>query len=425
VLRRFVSVAAIGGIFLFTSIAWLILGGTISQRTHNAGSRLSSRVQSIWGAAQTQRAPLAEYEVDTMEEKTIHEKGQTRVIREVVQRTRTIQAQSSRVRTAFDLQHRQKGLLWYATYKVDYQGDYEFTNPHTSARMVRFVLPLPGTQAIYDDLQLTADSQPVSPVTAQGQVSASVQVGPGQTVKFGARYRSQGLGSWQYSFGENVNQIRNFQLAMRTNFRDVDFPDNTLAPSAKRENPDGWDLEWRYNNLVSGYHIALTMPEKLQPGPLAAEISYFAPVSLLFFFFVMFIITTLRGIDLHPVNYFFLAGAFFAFHLLFAYLVDHLDIHVSFAISSVVSVFLVASYLRLVVGNQFAFREAAAAQMVYLVLFSYAFFLRGLTGLAITIGAILTLFVTMQLTGRIKWEEKFGGAYAGEPPPLPTARNPA
>jgi inner membrane protein involved in colicin E2 resistance len=149
------------------------------------------------------------------------------------------------------------------------------------------------------------------------------------------------------------------------------------------------------------------MPEKLQPGPLAGQISYFAPVSLLFFFFLMFIITTIRNIELHPMNYFFLASAFFAFHLLLAYLVDHISIHAAFVISSIVSVFLVVSYLRLVVGMRFAAVEAGGAQLVYLVLFSYAFFFKGYTGLAVTIGAIITLFVVMQLTGRIRWAEKF------------------
>ena len=74
----------------------------------------------------------------------------------------------------------------------------------------------------------------------------------------------------------------------------------------------------------------------------------------------MFIITTLRNIYLHPMNYFFLATAFFAFHLLLAYLVDHISIHAAMAISSVVSVALVVSYLRLVVGMRFAALEAAA-----------------------------------------------------------------
>ena len=65
------------------------------------------------------------------------------------------------------------------------------------------------------------------------------------------------------------------------------------------------------------------------------------------------------------------------------------------------------SYLRLVVGTRFAMREAATAQFIYLVAFSYAFFLKGFTGLAITIGSILTLFVVMQATGKIRWREKF------------------
>jgi len=40
-------------------------------------------------------------------------------------------------------------------------------------------------------------------------------------------------------------------------------------------------------------------------------------------------LSALRGIDLHPMNYFFLAAAFFAFHLLLAYLCDHVLIHAS------------------------------------------------------------------------------------------------
>ena len=41
------------------------------------------------------------------------------------------------------------------------------------------------------------------------------------------------------------------------------------------------------------------------------------------------------------------------------------------------------------------------------MLFSYAFFFKGLTGLAITIGAIATLFVLMQTTARVNWNQIF------------------
>jgi hypothetical protein len=64
--------------------------------------------------------------------------------------------------------------------------------------------------------------------------------------------------------------------------------------------------------------------------------------------------------------------------------------------------------LRLVVDLRFAAVDAGLTQLVYLVLFSYAFFFEGFTGLAVTIGAILTLFVVMQMTGRVRWDEKLG-----------------
>jgi inner membrane protein involved in colicin E2 resistance len=119
-------------------------------------------------------------------------------------------------------------------------------------------------------------------------------------------------------------------------------------------------------------------------------------------------------------NYFFLAAAFFSFHLLLAYLVDHLQIHASFLISSAVSLFLVVTYLRRAAGLRSAIvREAALAQLVYLVLFSYAFFFEGYTGLTVTIGAVLTLFVLMQITARVDWGEVFarpGGAASSAAP---------
>ncbi len=156
---------------------------------------------------------------------------------------------------------------------------------------------------------------------------------------------------------------------------------------------------------MTGQKVGVDPPDKLNPGPFAARVTFFAPVSLLFFMTVLVIVGALRGRGLHPMNYFFLAAAFFAFHLLLAYLVDHVNVHVAFALAAATSVFLVVSYLRLVAGLRFALVEAGLAQIVFLVLFSYAFFFEGYTGLTVTLGAIVTLFVLMQLTGKADWEK--------------------
>ncbi len=408
---------AIAFIFGCTSIAWMILGGTITSRTSSSGERLRGSVQSVWGAPQVQSAPFAEYDLPVRYTETITENGKKKDVEKTRFDVHTVRPSASEAVVNLQVEPRQKGLLWYSTYKVAFRGNYEFRNPPSGRRTLRLCLRFPAAQAVYDDMQFVVDGRPSTPVTEKERAYVPIELAPDQTVKLRVSYRSQGLESWRYSFGQDVNPVQDFHLRMTTNFKDIDFPDNTLSPSEKHETEPGWQLDWNYKNLLSGYAIAMTMPEKLQPGPLASEISFFAPVSLFFFFFLIFIITTLRGLDLHPMNYFFLAGAFFAFHLLLAYLADHLDIHASFAISSAVSVFLVVTYLRLVMGMQFAIREAALAQVIYLVLFSYAFFFKGLTGLAVTIGAILTLFVVMQMTGRIRWSEKFRGT--GVPPALP------
>ena len=403
------QILALAFIFLCTTIAWMILGSTISSRTYGANQQLQGHVASTWGTSQEQSPPTAHYTVTEPISSTTVENGKIVVHNDKIERQVPLALESSRIRAKINLDPRQKGLLWYSTYAVDFGGDYVFRNNSAVAQNVSFRLKFPAQKAIYDGLQMKVDDQIVPLATDDQGTVGQATLPPESTAKLHVAYRSQGLDSWRYHLGEGIAQARDFQLVMQTNFRDIDFADDTLSPTAKLLVDGGWQLTWQYSNLISGFQIGMTMPEKLQPGPLAGEISYAAPVSLFFFFFLMFIITTLRDIDLHPMNYFFLATAFFAFHLLLAYLVDHISIHAAMVISSVVSFLLVVSDLRLVVGMRFAALEAGTAQLIYLVLFSYAFFWRGFTGLSITIIAIITLFVVMQATGRIRWSERFAG----------------
>ncbi len=423
-LKRIVAIIAI---FVCTAVAWAILGSTIFYRTYNAESGLSGRVASTWGAPQGQAPPAIARE--WQEEKTVEveekEKKTTRTEKQI--HSEAVKIDASRVAATLHIDYRQKGLLWFSTYKVDFDGAYTFENPTSREEGFVIQLPFPAQQAVYDNVQLLLDDKPLAVTFSGSQAVARTRMAAGARAVLHATYSSQGLDSWRYTFsganadrstarenadgdGKEISQARDFHLLVKTDFSGFDFPDNSLSPTEKRQTANGWELEWNYQNLVSGFDIALKMPQKLQPGPLAGRISYFAPVSLFFFFFLVFILSTLRGNDLHPMNYFFLACAFFAFHLLLAYLADHISIHGAFLISSIVSIVLVVSYLRLVVDLRFAVVDAGVTQLIYLVLFSYAFFFEGFTGLAVTIGAILTLFVVMQMTGRIRWDEKFSAS---------------
>jgi len=399
-------IAAISFIFFCTAIAWMILGATISVRTGNSNEQLQGHVASTWGTAQEQRPITATYSKTETVPVTEQKNGQIITRNDTVVRRFALPLDSTRVVVNLHLDHRQKGLLWYSTYAVDFTGNYKFHNDGAEAQAVEFFLPFPAEHALYDGLQVKVNGKDMPTTTNGNGAAARLNIDPGQSAEVQVAYHSQGLGSWRYKLGDGIAQVRDFALTMTTNFKDIDFADDTLSPTAKEAQPGGWRLTWQYSNLISGFQIGMTMPDKLQPGPLAGQISYFAPVSLFFFFFLIFILSTLRNIEIHPMNYFFLAAAFFAFHLLRAYLVDHISIHIAMIISSVVSIALVVSYLRLVVGSRFAAFEAGGAQLIYLVLFSYAFFWKGYTGLSITIISILTLFVVMQVTGRVRWSEK-------------------
>jgi hypothetical protein len=411
----FHRLAAIAGIFLGTSLAWAVLGSSLVARSGEFDSRLEREVHLLWGRPHRQIAPNAwilRPGTDTEIEETKDQQG--RVFRKQVSKTvlrmTPVTLDSTRATVDLDLEHRRKGLLWYATYTVAFKGTFTFRNPDSESRELRIRLPLPAEDALFDDFVFAVDGRPAVPAgDVSKEMTAIVNAAPAAVVTVDVQYRSRGLGTWTYAFaGSGVAQVRNFNLALRTNFREIDFPAGTVSPSAMVSMPNGWALTWTFTNLISGQAIGMELPEKLNPGPFAARVTFFAPVSLLFFLAVMVMVGTTSGHSLHPMHFWFIAAAFFAFHLLLAYLVDHVNVHVAFATAAAVSLFLVISYLRVVTGMRRALSTAGAAQLVFLVLFSYAFFFEGFTGLAITVGAIVTLFILMQMTARVSWDDTFG-----------------
>jgi hypothetical protein len=410
----FRRLAAIALIFLGTSVAWTVLGSSLVARSGEFDDRLGREVQLLWGRPHRQVAPdawILRPRVETAVEETKDQEG--RLLRKEVSRTvlRPVPAalESTRATVDLDLEHRRKGLLWYATYTVTFKGTFTFRNPEAEVRELHVRFPLPAEDALFDDFVFAVDGRTGVPAgDVSKEMTAVVTAAPGAVVTLDVQYRSRGLGTWTYAFaGTGVAQVRDFNLALRTNFQQIDFPAGTVSPAGMAATPNGWALTWTFANLISGQAIGMELPEKLNPGPFAARVTFFAPVGLLFFLAVMVMVGTTSGRPLHPMHFWFIAAAFFAFHLLLAYMVDHVTVHVAFAAAAAVSLLLVVSYLRLITGLRRALLVAGSAQLVFLVLFSYAFFFEGFTGLAITAGAVLTLFVMMQMTARVSWEERF------------------
>jgi hypothetical protein len=416
----------IGFIWLGCAVAWMILGSTILVRTGGSSSALTREVQLLWGPEMRQQPPRAFYhelsrqrEWVTTGRDNLGQPIQAEVVKDVTIDV-AIPLAATDAAVTLALEHRRKGLMWFATYGVDFRARYTFVNPTAQARRVDFLFPLVGDAAVYDGFAVRGgDGAAVAADVAKGLAQWSATFAAGEQRVYEVAYRSRGTTRWDYELATGAGQVRDFRLALTTDFDAVDFPAGTISPSSHGRTAGGWRGEWAFTSLVASQTIGVELPQRPSPGPLASRITFFAPVGLLFFFFVVAVLALARGRTIHPLNYFFFGCAFFAFHLLFAYLVDHLAVGPAFALAAGAATLLTVTYGRLFVGWRFALVELGLAQLVYLVLFSFTFFFKGVTGLAITVGAVITLAVMMQLTGRVSW------AAAAKPAPPPPGPPPA
>ena len=465
VLRFFAIVLIFGAV----SMGWLVLGGTMWLRTEMLDERLSGEMKSLWGPkVLEQTAPYWAPSPDAGRDEG-----------------RVLAPSASTITAKIRHEHRYKGLLWYSTFTVDFEATYTFgrgeeggaaqaasASPQAAdaGQTGLFVFDLPKDVNGYDSLSVTVDGreQAIGQVQiAAGRIQVPLSLAaPGSARAKGGyavakpgevrvTYTTNAQDVWLYSPGpEGYTQVRerdgrrvvssggklaqlsDFRLTVQTDFDDIDYPAGTRSPNEPAAGDDhGRTARWEFQRALTNQAMGIAMPKRPNAGPIAVRMSLFAPVSLFFFFTVLFTVVVLKRIPLHPMHYLFVAAGFFAFHVLLAYLVDRIPIHAAFWICAGVAVFLVLSYMRLVAGVKFAVVYVGTAQLVYLLGFSYAFFFPGWTGLTVVIGAVVTLFVLMQATGRVNWFDVFrrpvshAGALLGRapagPPPAPPATPPA
>ena len=403
-IRRYV---VLGVVWVGCTAAWMLLGTTLLVRSGETSSALVNEVHQLWGPPLDQAAPAGQYtdQRPREERRTIYDangRPHESVIQKMEDVSLPLPLTSTRARVSLVLEHRQKGLLWFATYAADFEGRYEVVNDTAVSRLTNLTFPLPARGAIYDGFEvLDEKGKTIAADVDDGAAHWSVTLPPGGRHPFTVRYRTRGTSSWTYrpaAAGGSV--IRDFSLEVSSNVPGNDFSPGSISPTRATTQSHAWSGLWEFRSLVGSAPISLELPQKTNPGPLAARITFFAPVALLFYFFVVGLLAEGRGHRLHPFSWFLIGCAFFADHQLFAYLADHVPLWVALTLSSGVSILLAVTYAQWLVGWRFALREMGLAQLVYLVGFSLTFLLKGFTGLSITVGAVLTLFLMMQVTGR-------------------------
>ena len=411
-------VLAIAAIYILATVAWATLGTSILARTGEFDSRLGTEVAQLWGGQHRQVAPTVWVERCARSHRT----GADGVMRREARSTRRSRRTSRPRPGAADAEPRQgrpgahpssegTALVRHVRRPVFAAASWPATRTRSSARL-GVELRFPSAQAIYDEFAFPRERRSGAAGERSDQGTAHARSRYRQAAKstIDVAYKSRGLDDWRYAFvADGVGEVSDFDLiGDNTNFVKVDFPPGSMSPTAKR--PTRRRLGARVEVRQPGHRpahrhrpaepdqsrTARRAPHRLRSS-LAALLSHRhgdprrpqRPESpsgeLRLPLGGVLRISPAAGLSGRP----------------------HLDSRGVLIAASLVSVFLVVSYLRVVVGTRFAIAQAGLAQFVFLVLFSYAFFFEGYTGLTVTVGAILTLFVMMQATARVDWGAVF------------------
>ena len=158
-----------------------------------------------------------------------------------------IPLQSSDLLVDLNLEHRQKGLLWYSTYQVSFTGRYRVLNNADKPKCITFEFRFPSQRAVYDSVKFRVHGEEISdlPVT-KGVLSRVIPLAARESQDVEVTYVTNGMEDWWYDFGTSVNQVKNFSLTMHTDFDKIDFPDNSISPTRKEKTENGWKLQWKY-----------------------------------------------------------------------------------------------------------------------------------------------------------------------------------
>lgn len=402
---------AIAIIYLFTFAAWMILGVSNLTRTEKSLLQLKSQVVSLYGDALIINAPQCYSKIKKLKTEIADDK---KVIKEYFDQEDN-ELSKSEIEIHINLDQRKKGNLWFPTFKAKFRGQYEFKikDFQKDPNHQYFIFATLGSaNSIYDNIQLSVNNQPIDNVMPLIR-KKEIEIFPAQDgrVTLALSYDCTGMENLFYYISpghDDLSQIDDFSLKMVTDFKNYDLPNNMMSPLLKNELDNGFELTWRFNKSVTGKDIGIIIPNKLNPGAIVSRVTFFAPVSLLFFFIVLFVMSIVFKVDIHPMNYFFLAATFFSFHLMYSYFSDHINIYWTFAIASLVSLLLTITYLRVFTPKKLSYLFAPLTQFIYLIIFSFSFFFKGMTGVIVTICSVITLFILMQITAKTNWENIFG-----------------
>jgi hypothetical protein len=396
-------------IFVFTcifSIVAVSIGFRIDQRHSRSYSANLKSVMEIWGGDITQQLPVLTYNEKVYVERENKKTGNIDRILTDVQRNMSIADQQ--ITATIKSNIRQKGLLKYPGYNLSFSGKYKIENIRGSREKLFFNFPLPEGAGNITDIKVNLQNKDY---TEDSDFSDGVQwsgyLNKNESVVIDVTYNAQGTGTFYYAMGNEKSEIKNLQINLTADFKEINIPNGAMVPTSVAGDNNETKYTWKASNMVTGQNIALSFQITGNYGEIVSKLFYYSPIALFLFVGLLLVFCTAKGVSLHPMHYLFIITGFFIFYLLGSYMVSYMNIIAAVIISLAVSTGIILYYCRLTGKGKDLLMIAFYGTVLFQWIFSTAFFVPQHTGFLITIAVIAAFIFLVRSTAAIDWENKW------------------
>jgi hypothetical protein len=394
-------------------VFWLVfcigaigIGIRISSRHTESYSRSLESVNKIWGGNLSQNPPSLTFEANGIREYENKTTGQIQTQTTIVEKGLNFEEQTLNLELSKNI--RQKGLLIFPGYNLDFTATYSFKNTTNISSNIIFRMPLPLNAGNITDIQVELDGKPYAEDTnlADG-IEWIGKLNKNEVKQIKVHYKAQGTKSFYYNLGQQQTEIKKFKTILNTDYTDTIIPDNAMAPSTTNSDSKKTNLEWIFSNLVTGQNIGIEVDVSGNYGKVASKLFFYSPLSMLLFLISVLVFVVVKQVKIHPINYLFLLASFFIFYLLGSYLMSYLNVIIGIFISLAISTAILVYYTILIKKGSELVKNVTYSALIFQWFFSLAFFFPEHTGLLITIAAIVSFVGLISYTADTDWENKF------------------
>lgn len=393
-------------IWLLFSVASIAIGFRIDSRHSESYTRGLKSVSEIWGGEINQLPPTLTYPTKITEEYQNEKTGETK------ERIRTVNEslgfQSQVINLKIQKTIRQKGLLIFPGYELDFVGSFIIKNTKSFSETLYFHLNLPQFAGNISDIKVELNGKPFERDTnlADG-VDWSGNLASGEEQEIKIFYKARGTGGFNYSLANEKLEIKELVVNLDTDFTDYTIPDLAMVPTTANEAANQVKLNWNSKNLITGQNISLHFDIPGNYGKVASKLFFYSPLALLLFLTMLLLFTIAKQISLHPMHYLFFVASFCIFYLLGSYLISYMSILLGILASLLVSTGIMVYYAKLIQKGQFLVGLISVSSLIFQWFFSAAFFFPEHTGLLITVASIFAFIGLLKATADVDWENKF------------------